>query len=114
MNSNMNEHPAQQGTAMSIDMITTHEAGQSGNTTNDWKANLPRKRITGPQMKQVLKLCGKKVNDFAAFLDRSDNYVLQSLGYLSVPIPLTYYDALKCFVGQENFYCALRELGIEP
>ena len=75
---------------------------------------LPQKKITGSQMKSILRLCGKNSVDFARFLEKSDNYVRQSLGYLPTPIPFTYYDALKVFVGEENFYCALRDLGITP
>jgi hypothetical protein len=107
------------GNADIINAVSQHDAtGKQVQITNealrDWKSGLPKKQLTGAQMMRVLKICGKKVRDFAKFLDRSDNYVRQTLGYNPEPIPLTYYDALKHYVGEENFLCALREQGVEP
>lgn len=86
----------------------------SMNETSPYPDNLPQKKLTGPQMKQVLKICGKNCPHFAKFLNRSDNFVYQGLGYNHDRIPLTYYDALKVFVGEENFLCALRIMGVRP
>ena len=71
--------------------------------------DIEKKMLSGHDLKNVLKICGHTVKDFTNEVDKSYDWVRNTLGKMLV-IPYKYYDLLVDFVSEDNFNLAIEQI----
>lgn len=67
------------------------------------------KQITLSELKDILKYCGYKYKEFTDYIGKSKGFLDNCLS-LHHHIPFRYYDALRKYVGAENFDITLNQI----